>query len=72
MMSAPGVGVGGRLKRVQLVTRPEIRSEFGTITSERSKVWIRVARTEIEEVFRNDGNQTLEGIYRFPLPPDAL
>jgi tetratricopeptide (TPR) repeat protein len=30
-----------------------------------------VARTEIEEVFRNDGGDTLEGIYRFPLPPDA-
>lgn len=30
-----------------------------------------VARTEIEEVFRNDGDHTLEGIYRFPLPPDA-
>jgi tetratricopeptide (TPR) repeat protein len=30
-----------------------------------------VARTEIEEVFRNDSDQTLEGIYRFPLPSDA-
>jgi len=30
-----------------------------------------VARTEITEVFRNDGDHTLEGIYRFPLPPDA-
>jgi ferric-dicitrate binding protein FerR (iron transport regulator)/Mg-chelatase subunit ChlD/tetratricopeptide (TPR) repeat protein len=30
-----------------------------------------VARTEIEEVFRNDGGDTLEGIYRFPLPADA-
>ncbi len=30
-----------------------------------------VARTEIEEVFRNDDDATLEGIYRFPLPPDA-
>jgi ferric-dicitrate binding protein FerR (iron transport regulator)/tetratricopeptide (TPR) repeat protein len=30
-----------------------------------------VARTEIEEVFRNDTDQTLEGIYRFPLPPEA-
>ncbi len=30
-----------------------------------------VARTEIEEVFRNDGDQTLEGVYRFPLPADA-
>ncbi|MEM9194959.1 MAG: VIT domain-containing protein [Myxococcota bacterium] len=30
-----------------------------------------VARTEIEETFQNDSDQTLEGIYRFPLPPDA-
>lgn len=30
-----------------------------------------VARTEIEEVFRNDSDHTLEGVYRFPLPPDA-
>ena len=30
-----------------------------------------VARTEIEEVFSNTTDQTLEGIYRFPLPPDA-
>ncbi|AKF10536.1 FecR domain-containing protein [Sandaracinus amylolyticus] len=30
-----------------------------------------VARTEIEEVFRNDSDATLEGIYRFPLPADA-
>jgi len=30
-----------------------------------------IARTEIEEVFRNDGEHTLEGVYRFPLPPDA-
>ena len=37
-----------RLKCVQLVTRPEIRSEFGTMTSDRSKVWIRVERTEMD------------------------
>jgi ferric-dicitrate binding protein FerR (iron transport regulator) len=30
-----------------------------------------VARTEIEEVFRNESGDTLEGVYRFPLPPDA-
>jgi tetratricopeptide (TPR) repeat protein len=43
------------------------------LTLARHKVSIRiagnVARTEIEEVFRNDGNDTLEGVYRFPLPP---
>jgi len=30
-----------------------------------------VARTEIEQTFRNDGPDTLEGVYRFPLPSDA-
>jgi Mg-chelatase subunit ChlD len=30
-----------------------------------------VARTEIEEVFENNTDEVLEGIYRFPLPPDA-
>lgn len=30
-----------------------------------------VARTEIEEVFQNDTDHALEGIYRFPLPPEA-
>jgi len=30
-----------------------------------------VARTEIDEVFSNDTGDVLEGIYRFPLPPDA-
>lgn len=30
-----------------------------------------VARTEIEEVFENRTDDVLEGIYRFPLPPDA-
>ena len=30
-----------------------------------------VARTEIDETFSNDTGDVLEGIYRFPLPPDA-
>ncbi len=30
-----------------------------------------VARTEIEEVFQNQTDDVLEGIFRFPLPPDA-
>ncbi len=29
------------------------------------------ARTEVEEEFRNDTDDVLEGIYRFPLPPGA-
>lgn len=30
-----------------------------------------IARTEITETFRNDSDQTLEGVYKFPLPADA-
>jgi hypothetical protein len=30
-----------------------------------------VARTEIDETFANDTDDELEGIYRFPLPPNA-
>jgi Vault protein inter-alpha-trypsin domain/von Willebrand factor type A domain len=30
-----------------------------------------LARTEIEEVFRNDTDDVLEGVYRFPLPDGA-
>lgn len=30
-----------------------------------------VARTEVDETFTNDSDDVLEGIYRFPLPPDA-
>ncbi len=43
------------------------------LTSHKVRIRIvgNVARTEVEEVFRNDGTVDLEGIYRFPLPPDA-
>lgn len=44
-----------------------------TLTSHVTKVRIsgNVARTEIEEEFANGTDDVLEGIYRFPLPPDA-
>jgi len=44
-----------------------------TLADHRVKVRIvgGVARTEIEETFQNDDSSTLEGVYRFPLPPDA-
>ena len=44
-----------------------------TLTSHKVKVRIvdNVARTEIEEVFTNQTDEVLEGIYRFPLPPGA-
>ncbi|MEO7094958.1 MAG: VIT domain-containing protein, partial [Polyangiales bacterium] len=43
------------------------------LTSQRVHVHIEgaVARTEIEETFASDTDQELEGIFRFPLPPDA-
>jgi Mg-chelatase subunit ChlD len=43
------------------------------LVSHRVKVRIAgsVARTEIEEVFRNETDEVLEGIYRFPLPTDG-
>jgi Mg-chelatase subunit ChlD/tetratricopeptide (TPR) repeat protein len=55
--------------------RPGDRGADRPLTLASHKVTVRivgnVARTEIEEVFRNDGSDELEGIYRFPLPPDA-
>jgi hypothetical protein len=47
----------------------------GAVRLDQHKVKVRVvdafARTEIEEVFTNTTDEVLEGIYRFPLPPDA-
>ena len=47
----------------------------GTVTLASHQVRVRiagaVARTEVEEVFENTTDEVLEGIYRFPLPPDA-
>lgn len=37
----------------------------------RVKIAGSVARTEVEEVFSNHSDDVLEGIFRFPLPPDA-
>ena len=36
-----------RSPRTRFFTMPEMRFEFGTMTAERSKVWISVERTEI-------------------------
>ena len=43
------------------------------LTSHQVKVRIvdGFARTEVEEVFTNTTGEVLEGIYRFPMPPDA-
>jgi Mg-chelatase subunit ChlD len=39
--------------------------------SVRVKIAGSVARTEVEELFTNHTDDVLEGIFRFPLPPDA-
>ncbi len=43
------------------------------LTSHSAKIRVvgNVARTEVDEVFTNDTDDVLEGIYRFPLPPGA-
>lgn len=47
----------------------------GAVKLTSHKVKVRIvdgfARTEVEEVFTNDTSEVLEGIYRFPMPPDA-
>ena len=44
-----------------------------TLTSHKVKVRIAgaVARTEVDETFTNHTDDVLEGIFRFPMPPDA-
>src|SRR5512133_2679815 len=37
----------------------------------RARIVGAVAKTEVDEVFRNNTNEVLEGIFRFPLPADA-
>ncbi|HEY6077299.1 MAG TPA: VIT domain-containing protein, partial [Polyangiaceae bacterium] len=56
--------------------KPGERSErAGAVKLESHAVRVRiagsVARTEVEEVFTNQTDDVLEGIFRFPLPPDA-
>ena len=43
-----------RSPRTRFLTMPEIRFEFGTITAERSKVWISVERTEIRRTMPSE------------------
>ncbi len=51
----------------------EERADAVTLEQHHVKVRITgaVARTEVTEVFRNQTDDVLEGIFRFPLPPDA-
>ena len=59
--------------RAQKPGEREERKGAVTLTSHQVKVRIvdGFARTEIDEVFSNNTDEVLEGIYRFPLPPDA-
>lgn len=47
----------------------------GTVKLASHRVRVRIAgamaRTEVDEVFENDSDDVLEGIYRFPIPTDA-
>jgi hypothetical protein len=47
----------------------------GAVTLASHQVRVRIAgvmaRTEVEEVFENHTDEVLEGIYRFPVPPEA-
>lgn len=67
--SLPGIGS----LRARRPGEREDRERPLAVASQKVTVRIvgNVARTEIEQVFRNDDDHTLEGIYRFPLPPDA-
>ncbi len=49
------------------------RSGAVTLTSHAVKVRVAgaMARTEVDETFTNNTDEVLEGIYRFPIPPDA-
>lgn len=68
---APVVGIGEL--RARRPGSSNERDEAVHLATHSVKVRIvgNVARTEIEEVFRNDTAQQLEGVYRFPLPPEA-
>lgn len=62
----------GQLSAQPLGSRQELSGAV-RLTSHHVRIRIAgtVARTEIEEEFTNTTDQVLEGIYRFPLPPDA-
>jgi hypothetical protein len=54
---APGQGGGRPLRLAEQQVRVTVRDN--------------IARTEVEQVYYNPSNQTLEGTYRFPLPSGA-
>jgi tetratricopeptide (TPR) repeat protein len=67
------VGRGlGELKAKKPGASDELK---GAVRLKSHRVQVRIVsnfvRTQVEEVFLNDTNDVLEGIYRFPLPSDA-
>ncbi len=63
----------GELKAKKPGAKQELGAGAVTLASHAVKVRIvgNVARTEVDETFTNTTDDVLEGIYRFPLPPDA-
>ena len=63
----------GELKAKKPGAKQELGAGAVTLTAHSVKVRIvdNIARTEIDETFTNTTDDVLEGIYRFPLPPDA-
>jgi hypothetical protein len=62
----------GELRAKKPGTREELSGVVRLVShSVRVRIAGALARTEIEEVFANVSDQTLEGIYRFPIPPEA-
>lgn len=72
--TAPDQGLPG-IGRLSARRPGEREDRDRPLTLARHRVEVRiagpVARTTIEETFQNDGPHVLEGIYSFPLPPDA-
>ncbi len=72
--TAPDRGLPG-IGRLSARRPGEREDRDRPLTLARHRVEVRiagpVARTTIEETFHNDGPHVLEGIYSFPLPPDA-
>lgn len=67
--STPGIG------ELRAKKPGEANERKNAVRLSRHRVNVRVvgaiAKTEIEEVFTNESNDVLEGIFRFPLPADA-
>lgn len=70
-VNAPPRGVGELRARVPGATDEKSRLLHISKLAITTRISDTFARTEVEEVFSSDSTDVLEGIYRFPLPPDA-